>query len=78
MENPTPCCRFHKGDKVKFIDKYGQLVRGVFEQYDALPAASNGTHVSQVQGYLVTAQPFGPEHGDVKCFVIAGELEHDA
>lgn len=78
METTSPCCRFQKGDKVKFIDKYGQLVRGTFEQYDALPAASQGAHVSQVQGYIVIAQPFGPEHGDVRCFVIAGELERDA
>ena len=73
----TAQCRFQKGDKDKFTDKFGQLNHGVFEQYDALPGVNQNGHCVQVQGYLVIAKPFGPDTGDVQCFVPAGKLERD-
>lgn len=68
------CCRFKKGDKVQFTSKFGDLVVGVFERYDAMPGVIDG-RVVDVQGYIVIGKPFGPDSSDVNCFVPAGHLE---
>ena len=70
---------FKPGDKVKFVDKYGKLQRGVYDSLGSYPAIGADGKMTESPSDIVKARPFADLGDDMEvlCSCGTGNLEMD-